>query len=137
MRNVILVLGLAWLGCASPAVQAEEIWTPVPNCGARAPAANDIISNSSLWQCAKSEFARSQSDYDSALRVFASHLPTGERAQLEARIGAWNEADQQTCTKHGSLDFGCAVVASDSRARILKDATVKCGGGPCHVKDLP
>ena len=136
MKAVVLLPVVVWFCCGSVA-DAEEAWTPVPNCGPRPPAANDIIAGSELWQCAKSEFAKSQGEYQTAVKLFESRVPEAEKPKFYEHVARWDYDDQKKCTKRNSLDFGCTVVANYERARMLNEAVARCDADACHVSNLP
>ena len=130
---VTVSLSLAFAAAAN----AADSWTPIPACGAQAPSADDIISNSPLWTCAKAEFQKSQASYLAALNAYAARVPGGEQGRLGDKVAAWKDADTESCTRQASLDYGCAIAALYRRAELLKAALAQCGGGTCTDETLP
>ena len=138
MRNPLGIFVTVSLSLAfAAAANAADSWTPIPACGAQAPSADDIISNSPLWTCAKAEFQKSQASYLAALNAYAARVPGGEQGRLGDKVAAWKDADTQSCTRQASLDYGCAIAAQYRRAELLKAALAQCGGGTCTAETLP
>jgi hypothetical protein len=136
MQKTIPFLAFLWLSCGSAAV-AEETWVVVPACGPRAPARDDVIAHSELWQCVKAEFAKSESAYLTAREAFLSRVPEEERIKFHEKMKRWEYDDAKTCTKRYGMDFGCAIIENVARARLLDEAAAQCEAGACHVTALP
>jgi len=136
LKPAIGIIGV--LAVALPAAtRAADTWTPIPACGPHTPGADDIISNSPLWTCAKAEFLKSQESYLAALNAYAARVPGEEQGRLADKVAAWKAADTESCTRQSSLDFGCAIAAQYRRAGLLKSALAQCGSGDCKAETLP